>query len=167
MTTAKHAVERVHPPDLLMKAVNPLMRALAKRAAAVQNFVLVLHYQGRRTGRHFDLPVGYRLVDGRILLFSNSTWRHNFRGGREIEVTYRGQRQTAKATLISDAQVVADVYERLYAELDKARVRRELGVRVNVDRAPTREEWLNVIERAGMAIVEVTLRDGDVANPHS
>ena len=154
-----HAIERVHPPKFLMQVVNPLMRALAARGRAVQNFVLILHYSGRRTGHRYDLPVGYRIVDGRVLLFTNSEWRHNFRGGREIEVTYDGHRRPAKATLIDKPEIVADVFQRRFAEMG-SRAQRDLGVRVSLDRAPTREEWLDLVAREGMSIVEVEFGDG-------
>jgi len=92
MTTQPELIERIHPPRALMRMVNPLMRFLSQRIAAVRDFVIVLHYRGRRSGRHYDLPVGYRLIDGRIILLTNSGWRHNFREGSRIEVTYHGRR---------------------------------------------------------------------------
>ncbi len=159
MAKGDYAIERIHPPRWLMRIGNPFMRRLAQRRREVQNFVIVLHYRGRKTGRRYDLPVGYRLVNGRIVLLTNSDWRHNFRGGAEIEVTYRSRRQPANATLIEDPEVVADLYERKYAELDRRRALRELGVRVNRDGTPTREEWLGVIKREGMSIVEIDLKE--------
>ena len=161
---SRHLIERVHPPKLLMQVVNPLMRALAVRGRAVQSFVLILHYAGRKTGHRYDLPVGYRMVDGRILLFTNSEWRHNFRGGREIEVTYQGQRRPAKATLINEPEIVADVYQRRFAELG-FRAQRDLGVRVSLERAPTRGEWFDFVRREGMSIVEVDLGGGPPSEP--
>ena len=155
--TRRHPIERVHPPKLLMRLVNPLMRALASRSELVQSFVLVLHYRGRRTGQRYDLPVGYRLVDGRILLFTNSEWRHNFRDGREIEVTYRGQRRPARATLIDEPAIVAALYQKRFGEMDRRRAQRDLGVRVSLDLPPTRQEWLDLVKREGMSIVEIAL----------
>ena len=99
-----------------MRLVNPLMRAMSARSETVQSFVLVLHYRGSRSGHRYDLPVGYRLVNDRILLFTNSEWRHNFRDGREVEVTYGGQRQRARATLIDDPAIVAEVYQKRFGE---------------------------------------------------
>ena len=162
---SRHPIERVHPPKFLMQVVNPLMRALAARGRAVQSFVLILHYQGRRTGRRYDLPVGYRTVGGRILLFTNSEWRHNFRGGREIEVTYCGQRRPGKATLIDEPEIVTDVFEKRFGEMDRRRAQRDLGVRVSGEGAPTRPEWLDLVRREEMSIVEVELGDRGPAEP--
>ena len=163
----RHSIERVHPPKLLMRLVNPLMRILAPRTESLQSFVLVLHYRGRRTGVPYDLPVGYRLVEGRILLFTNSEWRHNFRDGQEIEVTYRGQRQPARATLIDDPAIVADRYQKRFGDMDRRRAQRDLGVRVSLDRPPTREEWLTLVKRERMSIVEVFLSNDRSPGPES
>ena len=157
----RHPIERVHPPKPIMRLVNPLMRALASRSGKVQSFVLVLHYRGRRTGQRYDLPVGYRIVDGRILLFTNSQWRHNFRDGLEIEITYRGRRRPARASLIDDPAIVADLYQKRFGEMDRRRAQRDLGVRVSVARPPTREEWMALVKREGMSIVEVFLSNDD------
>jgi hypothetical protein len=63
MDTSRPPVERRHPPDALMRAVNPLVRWLLERGR-LGNQLLVLHYTGRRTGRRFDVPAGYHSIDG-------------------------------------------------------------------------------------------------------
>jgi len=83
---SRPAVERRHPPDVLMKAVNPLTRRLVSGGRAGDQ-LLELHFIGRKTGRRYDVPAGYRLLDGVPTVLTNSRWRHNFRGGRDIEVT--------------------------------------------------------------------------------
>ena len=65
-----------------MRLVNPLMRRLVGRGRAGDQ-ILLLHYVGRRTGRQFDVPAGYQLIDGVISVFTNSGWRHNFANGRK------------------------------------------------------------------------------------
>lgn len=94
MTTQRPAVERTHPPAFLMKAVNPLTRRLIARGKA-SDALLVLHYTGRKSGTAYDVPAGYHLIDGQITVFTNSAWRHNFTGGRDITVTLRGERTPA------------------------------------------------------------------------
>jgi len=59
----KPAVERRHPPKALKRLSNPPMQTLVRRGRA-GNQVLLLHDVGRRTGRHFDVPAGYHLIDG-------------------------------------------------------------------------------------------------------
>ena len=119
------------------------------------NQILVLHYTGRRTGRSFDVPAGYHDIDGVISIFTNSGWRHNFAGGRDIEVTLRGTRRPARAVLLDDLERVTDVFERLIGELGYRQASRRLGLRFNVDRAPTRAELRDGIERSGLSIVQI------------
>lgn len=155
--TEAPAIERVHPPDALMKLANPVMKFLAPRARPVQEFVIILHYRGRKSGRSYDQPVGYRLIEGTITLLTSSKWRHNFRGGMEIEVTYRGKRRGARATLIEDPDAVASYYESQFLRYGRKDFMRRMGMRINVERQPSHSEWLEAIEREKMSMVRIDL----------
>jgi hypothetical protein len=152
--TTKPPVERVHPPDALMRLVNPLMRRLIARGRFGDQ-MLLLHYVGRRSGRQFDVPAGYHLIDGVISVFTNSCWRHNFAGGLDIEVTQHGQRRPARAVLAEDPQEVAKIYEQLISDLGMKQTARRFGIRFNIDRPPTLTELQEVIQRSGLSIVRI------------
>jgi hypothetical protein len=137
-----------------MRMVNPMVRRMVARGR-LGDQVLLLHYLGRRSGRRFDVPAGYHSIDGLASVFTNSGWRYNFAGGRDIEVTLRGVRQPARAVLCDDSDEVAEVYERLIAELGIDQAARRLGLRFNVDRAPTRDELRDAIQRSGLSIVRI------------
>jgi hypothetical protein len=147
-------VERIHPPDALFRLLNPLMRRLIA-GGRFKDQMLVLHYVGRRSGRRFDVPAGYHIIDGVPSVLTSSGWRYNFTGGRAIEVTLRGERRPAFADLTAEPREVATVYERLILELGTKQARRRLGLRFNVDRAPTLSELQDAIERSGLSIVGV------------
>jgi hypothetical protein len=117
--------------------------------------MLVLHYVGRRSGRRFDVPAGYHVMDGVPSVLTDSGWRHNFAGGRDIEVTLRGVRRPAHAVLTAEPREVAAVYERLIGELGIKQARRRLGLRFNVDRVPTLSELQEAIEQSGLSIVRI------------
>lgn len=148
------AVERRHPPDSVMRVVNPLMRRLVARGVGGSQ-VLVLHYRGRRSGRPFDTPAGYHRIDGRIIVFTNSPWRHNFTGGTDVEVTLEGRRGPARATLIADPQAVTDLYVVLFERLGWQAAERRLGVKVRPRRQPTREELLAAVGDSRLSAVEL------------
>ena len=150
-------IQRVQPPVWINRTFNPLMRFLARRSKGLQRYVIILHFRGRKTGRTIDLPVGYQLHEGQILLLTNSGWRHNFAGGQDIEVTYRGRRQPAQALLIADPHRVADFYVHRAAELGLKQTARQLGMKINSNRLPTQPEWVEALRRERMAIVEITL----------
>ena len=92
MTTT---ISRRIPPQRLINLINPLVRALLQLPlhATLDGALLVLHITGRKTGRHYDLPVGYVDLDGQLIVVTQHSWRANLRGGRDIDVTYRGRRQ--------------------------------------------------------------------------
>jgi len=130
------------------------MRRLVVRGRAADQ-ILLLHYVGRRSGRRFDVPAGYHLIDGVPSVFTNSGWRHNFAGGRDIEVTLRGVRQPAHAVLIDRPDEVAKIYQRLIDDLGTGAAARRLGLKFNVDRQPTFEELRGAVQRSGLSIVRI------------
>lgn len=67
-----------------MRFINPVMRRIlfSRFHAKVSRHLLILHYTGRKSGRHYDVPVGYHMIDGALSLLTNSGWRANFRNGR-------------------------------------------------------------------------------------
>jgi hypothetical protein len=137
--------------------INPLMRRLIARGRFGHQ-LLLLHYVGRRSGRRFDVPAGYSVIDGVVSVLTNSGWRHNFAGGRDIEVTMHGRRRPAYAVLV-DPQEVTDVYERLIDELGIKQARRRLGLRFNVDRVPTRSELQEAIQRSAFLSYESMIKN--------
>lgn len=135
-----------------MRIVNPMTRRLVSRGKAADQLVL-LHYVGRRTGRRFDVPVGYHLVENVPTVFTNSPWRRNFADGQDIEVTFRGARRPGRVTLNEDVDGVTDVYVDLIQALGWKAAQRRLGLRANVDRAPTREEVAEAVRASGLSLV--------------
>ena len=153
------AVERVHPPRWVIKhLVNPVMRkVLLKDHGKMSDELLLLHFKGRRTGLRYDLPLGYRLVDGRIAVFTNSGWRHNFAAPMDVETTVHGVRMTARAEMMSDPAEVARVYVDLIEEMGIEDASRRLGIKMNVSRKPTFEELRDMAERSDLSIVWLDL----------
>jgi F420H(2)-dependent quinone reductase len=154
------AVERVTPPLLMVRMVNPVLcRLLASPLHGLASRqLLLLHFSGRRTGRRYTVPVGYHDLDGVPSVLTNSGWRVNFRGGADIEVTLRGRRRPARATLVEDPETVATAYQGVIDGLGWQAAQRRLGIRVNVGRAPTRAELTEAVRTSGLSIVRLDLR---------
>jgi hypothetical protein len=153
------AVERVTPPLLLVRLANPVMRRLLASPlhALASRQLLLLHFTGRRTGRRYTVPTGYHHLDGVPSVLTNSGWRHNFRGGTDIEVTLRGRRRPALATLIEEPDTVVRAYMGVIHQLGWRAAQRRLGIRVNVGRTPTPEELVEAVRAAGLSIVRLAL----------
>ena len=154
------SVERAIPPAVMTRIGNPVLTWLLngpRRAAKVGQALLLLHVTGRRSGRVYSTPVAYhRQADGRLLVLTSSRWRVNLRGGpTSVEVTLLGLRVPGSAVLEEDPEVVADVYERLIGELGLDKAASRLGIRINVDRAPTREELVEAAGREHLSVLHL------------
>ncbi|MDC7122768.1 nitroreductase/quinone reductase family protein [Cellulomonas fimi] len=162
-TPAPRAVERVRPPaapfDLWNRSVRWMLSS-PRRSRRIGAHLLILHVRGRRTGRVIDVPVAYRpQPDGRLLVLTSSTWRLNLRDRTDVEVTLRGVRRPAAAELVEEPTAVAAVYARLIDEVGPRRAVRQLGVRVNVGRTPTRDELVEAVVRDHLAVVLLRVED--------
>lgn len=157
-TSRPEPVERAIPPSLVTRVGNPLLTWLLsspRRASKVGQNLLLLHVTGRRTGRVYSTPVAYhREPEGGLLVLTSSRWRVNLRGGATpVQLTLLGRPVAATAQLEEDPAHVARVYERLIAEIGLAKAAQRLGIRINVDRAPTREELTEAAAREHLSVI--------------
>jgi hypothetical protein len=150
-------VERVHPPDRLVRLVNPLVRRLVERGLGGGDLA-VLHFTGRRSGRHLDVPVGTRTLDGETVVVTDRPWRHNFAGGRDLDVTSRGHRRALHGVLVEDPDAVADAYLRLLDGHDARWSRRRLGLRVTGPFPPSREDLAALARASGTSLIRLLPR---------
>ena len=158
------AVERVKPPDALVRIANPVFGWILRSPlhGLVDEHLLLLHFRGRKTGRAYTVVAGHRNIDGQLGVLTNSGWRANFRGGAPAEVTLAGERRPAHADLVENPEKVARVYASLIEEYGHEQAGRRLGIRINVDRPPTHEELLDLMRRSGLSLVTIDL-DGNRA----
>lgn len=163
-TEHRPAVERATPPKAPYDVVNRVMRWLLsspQRSRRMGEHLVLLHLNGRTSGRPFVFPVAYRTSDdGRLLVLTNSRWRVNLRGRPAMDVTLRGSRRSAVAELVEDPDVVAGVYARLIDEVGLQNAGRRMGIRINVDRAPTHAELAEAARRDSLSLVYLDVEDG-------
>jgi len=154
-TSSPPAVQRTHPPDVLIRVVNPVMRRLLASPLhrAVSGQLMLLRFRGRRSGRSFALPVARQEHRGRIAAFTNSAWRHNFRGGHLAELVLAGTPRAVRGTLLEDVDEVTTAYAAKIEELGRQAAQRRLGIRITVGRAPTPAELAEAIRASGLSIV--------------
>ena len=89
------------PPAALLKAMNVVMKPLLSSPLGRRmKGVMLLEFNGRRSGRKIKVPVNFHLVDGVPMAFSPAPWRHNFAGGAPVTVTHRGQVRRTRGTLV-------------------------------------------------------------------
>jgi predicted amino acid racemase len=116
----------------------------------------MLHIIGRRSGRQYDIPVGYHRSHGRLWVFTDSPWRVNLRRGADIEVTLHAVRTPMRAELEERPEHVAKVYAERIEELGWQTAQRRLGIRIHVGRTPTHEELVEMVRSTGMSIISLS-----------
>jgi hypothetical protein len=74
-------------------------------------------------------------------------------GGRDVEVTWRGRRQPARAVLVDAPELVADLQRPHAGGWQQAQ--RRLGIAINVRRQPTRHELSEAVRSSGLCLVRL------------
>jgi hypothetical protein len=121
-------VRDVRPPAIVVRILNPLMRALlgSRLGRRMQNVALI-EFSGRRSGRAYRIPVGWHHVGGQAIVVTPAGWRANFADGRAATVHHGGLAQSMRGTLVTDEVEVAQA---LQAMLDAGTPPRQLGLRI-------------------------------------
>jgi F420H(2)-dependent quinone reductase len=153
-------ITRNVPPTALVRAVNPLARLLLRSPLhrLLDRGVVLLHVTGRKTGRHYDIPVGYTAIEGRLVLVSTARWRVNLRGGADVEVTRHGIRRPMHALLDEDPASVAVAYESVIEHLGWAKASRQLGIATPGGKRPTLLELRVAAQTYGWSVITLTPR---------
>jgi F420H(2)-dependent quinone reductase len=155
MTTT---VTRTVPPQRLVNLVNPIVRAALTSPLhrALDGTLLMVHITGRKSGRRYDIPVGYVDVDGRLIIVTQHPWRANVRGGADIEVTQGGRRRPARAVLDEDPTSVASTVHTVFERLGRKSAQRWSGLKTNSDRIPSLAELESAIREFNLATITIT-----------
>ncbi|GAA4608621.1 deazaflavin-dependent oxidoreductase (nitroreductase family) [Actinoplanes octamycinicus] len=78
-------------------------------ANAVGARLVVLYVVGRKSGKHYEVPVAYTRHDGQLLIGTPFGWARNLRTGEPVEVRYKGRRRVAAVEVrTAESEVVAD-----------------------------------------------------------
>lgn len=92
------------------RTVNPVMRLVLRSPAhgALSGRLALITVTGRRSGRRFTFPVGYRETDGRIEIVvgwpARKRWWRNLRGGGPVLIRLRGEEHSGWAEAHGDEQ---------------------------------------------------------------
>ena len=132
-------ISRSIPPRALINLANPAVRAVLESPvhAVLDKALLVLHIVGRKSGRCYDLPVGYVDLDGKLLVVTQHAWRANVRGGAVVDVTIHGQRRRMRCTLDEDPTSVATSIHRVAERLGPKAAQRLTGLKARTGEAPS------------------------------
>lgn len=103
------AVRKMAGQDLVNRLVRGVLRTPVLARLAGRRLVTV-YVVGRKSGRHYDIPVAYTRHDGGLLIGTPFGWARNLRTGEPVEIRLQGRRRTADVQVIADEPGVTSAY---------------------------------------------------------
>jgi hypothetical protein len=158
MTDQLPAVSISHPPEGLLRAVNPAVKFLlgTPLAGSLRRQMMVLNFTGRKSGRQYSVPVSAHRLDNVLYALASAGWTANFRDGANAEVLWDGKKTTMRGELIRDPATVADLSHRAAESYGAKNAQRMMGLKFRDNRVPTLEEFTEAAQRDGMRAVKFT-----------
>jgi hypothetical protein len=102
---------------------------------------MVVDFTGRKSGRHYSIPLSAHLIDGVLYALTGAVWKNNFRGGATATVLHDGKTTKMRGELIADKAHVVDLYLRCVEGYGVKRAERAIGIRFRNHQMPTRDEF--------------------------
>ncbi|TQK29198.1 hypothetical protein [Arthrobacter sp. SLBN-53] len=151
------AVDAAHPPELVLRIINPTLKFALKTplGALIGDFMLV-SFTGRKTGRRYTTPVSAHHLDGVLYVLLEAQWKYNFRDGADAQVSYSGKTTTMRGELISDPAAVAALAERIATSYGPKKAQRQMGLVFAGDRLPTLAQWETAAREVKLAAIKLS-----------
>jgi hypothetical protein len=158
MAEQSAAVIPSHPPEPVMKVMNPLLRYGLRTplAGGARKQFMVLNFTGRKSGRQFSIPVSAHVIDGQLYALAGATWKVNFRGGGPAEVLYDGKSRAMRGELIEDGAVVADLFHRCATGYGASRAQRMMGLKFRDAGMPSLEDFRQAVDENKLVAIRFT-----------
>jgi hypothetical protein len=97
-------------PKWAYRIVNPTMAALLRSPLhrLLSNALMLLTFQGWKSGKRYTIPVGYMQEGNRLYIFSHAGWWKNL-PGRQVVVRLRGKDVRGTVKRLEDKHEIAKV----------------------------------------------------------
>jgi len=158
MTEQPPAVSTAHPPETLLKVMNPAVKLLLRTplAGAVGRQMMVLNLTGRKSGRQFSVPVSAHKLDNALYALANAGWTANFADGATADVLHAGKTKPMRGELIRDPATVADLAHRAAQSYGAKTAQRIMGLKFRDDSVPSLAEFTEAAQREKLRAVSFT-----------
>jgi hypothetical protein len=120
----------------------------------VSNAVMLLKYQGRKSGRYYTVPVSYSRDAKDLLVISQRkrSWWRSLVGGAPVEVRLQGHWYDARAEAFTDPEIVA---KELALYLEKfSYLAKHMDIEMGEDGKPEPESLLRAAEKRIMVRIK-------------
>ena len=158
MTEQSNAITVSHPPEAFLRVVNPFMKLLLRTpfAGPARNQLMVVNFTGRKSGRHYSIPLSAHLIDGNLYAMTGATWKNNFRDGAAAQVLHDGKTTTMRGELITDKAHVTDLYSRCAESYGVKRAERAMGLGFRDHQMPTHDQFAEAVQELGLRAIRFT-----------
>jgi hypothetical protein len=151
------AIELSHPPEAVLRTFNPVLHlALRTPLGSVLKDFMVVSFTGRKSGRHFSVPVSAHHVGDDLYVLLSAAWKYNFRDGAPADVLYAGKTTAMQGDLITDAAAVAELGHRVADSYGPKKAQRSMGLKFRDGTVPTIAEFTAASNRLGLAAIRLT-----------
>jgi deazaflavin-dependent oxidoreductase (nitroreductase family) len=92
---------------------NRIVRSLLRTPLVcrlVGSRLVTVYVVGRKSGRHYTIPVAYTRHDGQLLIGTPFGWGRNLRTGEPVDIRLKGQRRRAEVQVRTDEAGVVELY---------------------------------------------------------
>jgi deazaflavin-dependent oxidoreductase (nitroreductase family) len=72
--------------------------------------LITVYVVGRKSGRHYTIPVAYTRHDGSLLIGTPFGWGRNLRTGEPVDIRLKGKRTPAGVQVLADEAGVVELY---------------------------------------------------------
>jgi hypothetical protein len=151
------AIEISTPPKALMQIANPAL-GLALRSplgSSLKDF-MVLSFDGRKSGRRFDVVVSAHHLDGDLYALIHAGWKHNFTDGASAHVIHAGKTIAMHGLLIKDPAAAAAISHRVAAAEGAKKAQRSMGLKFRDGTVPSLGDFTEASARLGLAAIKLT-----------
>jgi hypothetical protein len=95
------------------RAMNGIVRGLLRTplvSRGIGRRLVTLYITGRKSGRHYVIPVAYTRQGDQLLIGTPFAWGRNLRTGDPVPIRLKGRRRQADVTVLTDEPGVTAAY---------------------------------------------------------
>ena len=72
--------------------------------------MITVYAVGRKSGRHYAIPVAYTRHDGILLIGTPFAWGRNLHTGEPVDIRFKGKRRPTDVHVLTDEASVLELY---------------------------------------------------------
>lgn len=138
--------------------VNRVIRGLLRApllCRVVGKRLITVYVVGRKSGRHYAIPVAYTRHDRTLLVGTQFAWARNLRTGEPVHIRLTGQRRSADVQVVTDETGVVEHFAMMARENHQFAKFNRIGLD---QRGDPRPDDLHLAWAAGARVVILTSR---------